>query len=145
MDLAAVGVQVGIALVPLGAAFFAYRASTDANKKTVESARITAERQAEMEHKKVDSEAFERAKTIYDSGIQLLERQLILVQSKFEQLNEAATEERGTFMHRIHLLQKQIEALESTVVMLRRQLIEAGISPAPHAVGPPDAQPAAES
>jgi len=125
-DLATIIVQGAIGIVPLGAAWFAYRASTDANKRTAE----TADRQATLEVSKVDSEAFERARTIYDSGISLLERQLTRVQTQFEQLSDDSAEERDGLMHRIRLMQGQIEALEGTVVLLRRQLIEAGICPA---------------
>lgn len=144
VDLATVAVQIAVGAVPLGAAWFAYRASTDANRKTAEAARASAERQAEMERNKVDSEAFERAKTIYDSGISLLERQLVRVQTQFEQLNDAAAHERSTFMERIRSMQVQIELLESTVVALRRQLIDAGIAPPPRDVAPPSHLPSRE-
>lgn len=141
VDLATITVQLAVGAVPMGAAWFAYRASTDANRKSAEAARVAAERQAEAERNKVDSEAFERAKTIYDSGITLLERQLLRVQSQFDQLNDAANDERTTFMARIHSMQTQIELLESTVVLLRRQLIDAGIAPPPRDVGMPSPLP----
>ncbi|MCG5214532.1 hypothetical protein [Streptosporangium sp. KLBMP 9127] len=126
-ELATILVQASIGVVPLGAAWFAYKASTDANRRTAE----TAERQTALEKSKVDSEAFERARDIYDSGIELLERQLARVQGQFDQLNEEAEEERDTLMARIRLMQHQIEDLETTVATLRRQLIEIGVSPAP--------------
>lgn len=125
-DLASIAVQTAIGIVPLGAAWFAYRASTDANRRTAQ----TAERQALLELSKVDSEAFERARVIYDSGISLLERQLARVQSQFDQLTNDSAAERDTLRRRIRAMQAQIEGLEATVVMLRRQLIEAGIPPA---------------
>ncbi|MFG1942204.1 hypothetical protein [Nonomuraea sp. NPDC048826] len=125
-DLATIAVQTAVGIVPLGAAWFAYRASTDANRRTAE----TAERQALLELSKVDSEAFERARAIYDSGISLLERQLARVQTQFDQLSADSAAERDGLQRRIRTMQAQIEGLESTVVLLRRQLIEAGIAPA---------------
>ena len=103
-------VQVSIGLVPLGVAWFAYRSATDANRKTVEAAQLAAERQAQLERSKVDVEAFARAKSIYEDGLVQLERQLARSQS-------------------------QIEILEKAVVLLRSQLIEAGISPDPRTAG----------
>lgn len=103
-------VQLAIGAVPLGVAWFAFRSATDANRKTVESAQLAAERQAQLERSKVDVEAFARAKVIYENGLAQLERQLARSQS-------------------------QIDVLEKAVVLLRSQLIEAGISPDPRTAG----------
>lgn len=88
-------IQIGIGSVPLGVAYLAYRSATDANK-----------RNAAMEDRKVDQAAYDRAQTIYEKGMQQLERQL----------------ERA---------QRQISGLEESVLVLRSQLIQAGIPPDP--------------
>jgi predicted RNase H-like nuclease (RuvC/YqgF family) len=142
-DLATLASQVVIGSVPLGAAWFAYRQSTQANRRNAEEVRRNRERQEEIDRTKVDSEAFERAKALYDSGIALLERQLARVQEQFNQLDDDAAEERDVLMRRIRNLQTQVDALELTVVTLRRQLIDADIAPVsrsgePGLARPPD-------
>jgi septal ring factor EnvC (AmiA/AmiB activator) len=139
-------IQLGVGVVPLGVAYLAFRSATDANKKTQQTALLQAERQAEFERSKVDAEAFTRAKTIYEDALTQMERQLGRVQSQAAQLGgELADEQSGSSAMRdqIRRLQAQIRALERTVVAMRGQLVEAGLSPAPisdttgpHPMGP---------
>lgn len=125
-------VQVGIAAVPLGVAYFAYRSATDANRKTQQTALSAAEHQAEIERTKVDAEAFARAKAIYEDALAQLERQLDRVQLQFDKINEQLAHEQDTsnsLRSQIRSLRTQLSTVERTVGVLRRQLIDAGLNP----------------
>ncbi|NUP03844.1 MAG: hypothetical protein HOV96_37635 [Nonomuraea sp.] len=140
-------IQVGVGVVPLGVAYLAFRSATDASKKTHQTALLQAEHQAEVERSKVDAEAFIRAKTIYEDALAQMEKQMTRVQSQAAQLGaELAGEQSGSIAMRdqIRRLQAQIRALDRTVGALRRQVVEAGMSPVPpseltgpHPLGPP--------
>ncbi|MGW0807144.1 hypothetical protein [Nonomuraea sp. NPDC002799] len=133
--------QISVGAVPLGVAYLAFRSATDANKKTQQTALLQAERQAELEHSKVDAEAFLRAKTIYEDALSQLEKQLARMQGQSDQVTAdlASEQSSATAMRdQIRRLQAQIRALERTVVALRAQLVSAGLAPAPvsEATGP---------
>lgn len=143
-DYTALLVQIAIGAVPLGVAWFAYKSATDANKKTAEAAALAAERQAEIERSKVDAEAFNRAKAIYEDALAQLERQLDRVQVQFERLNEQLAKEQDSsfaMRNQIRTLQAQIALLERTVSALRTQLIHAGITPNAPAGREPEGKP----
>lgn len=126
-------VQIAIGAVPIGVAYFAYRSATDANRRTQEAAVLAAERQAELERNKVDAEAFQRARQIYEDALASLEKQLDRVQSQADRLSEQLAREQDSsnaMRDQVRALQGQIAVLERTVSTLRRQLISAGVTPA---------------
>src|ERR1044072_1692728 len=68
------------------------------------------------ESKKVDAAAYERAKSLYESGIQSLEEQL-------QHMRDQLAEERNLHCK----LRQQINSLERILAKMRRQLLLAGI------------------
>lgn len=140
-DLTTLLVQIAIGAVPLGVAFFAYKSATDANRRTQETAATAAERQAELERTKVDAEAFQRAKAIYEDALAQLEKQLDRMQRQFDTLNEQLAKEKDTsnaLRAQIHSLQTQMQMLERTVAAYRRSLITAGLQPPTEPSTPPN-------
>lgn len=93
------------ALGAVAAAWFAYRQS-------VKVARISHD----VDLRKVEAEAYERAKALYESGITQMEEQLA-------RMREQLKEEQGISA----ALRKQINELESTVSRMRQQIIQAGL------------------
>lgn len=96
-------------------AFFAYRQSIKATEKTARTAALA-----------IEAGAFERARSMYEAGIQQLEAQVGRLRVDF------ATEQDVS-----NRLKVQVIELENTVARLRRQLINAGIELAPPLVYPP--------
>ncbi|MEV8634285.1 hypothetical protein AB0395_21780 [Streptosporangium sp. NPDC051023] len=140
-------IQAAIGAVPLGVAYLAYRSSTDANRRSQETAQAAAERQAAMERTKVDSEAFERARVIYEDALSQLEKQLDRLQSQFDRVNEQLSREQdasNTMRVEVWGLRTNVATLERLVATLRRQLIAHGLIPeATH--GPDSTTPAIDS
>ncbi|MEU1727304.1 hypothetical protein ACNF49_03925 [Actinomadura sp. ATCC 39365] len=127
-------VQLGVGIVPLGVAYLAFRSATDASKKSQQSALLQVEHQAEVERSKVDAEAFIRAKTIYEDALAQMEKQMTRMQGQASQLGAELVNEQSSSVamrDQIRRLQAQIRALERTVLVLRSQLVDAGLSPAP--------------
>jgi septal ring factor EnvC (AmiA/AmiB activator) len=88
-----------------GAAYLSYRQST----------RASAENR-QVEFQRVDAAAYERAKSLYESGISQLEEQLARLRVQVNQERVISNN-----------LRQQVNDLERTVARLRRQLIAAGI------------------
>ncbi len=141
MSLADVAVQVAIGAVPLGVAYFAFRSATDANRRTQETAQKNAAANAEIEKTKVDAEAYERAKTIYQDALRELEKQLDRLTAQFDRINEQLAREQDTsnsLRTQIRTLQGQVVSLERFAATLRRQMVAAGLSPVLGAEGTPE-------
>lgn len=92
-------------LLGFGAAFLAYRQSSRADNAATR-----------VENLRVDAEAYQRAKTLYEAGIRQLEDQLARLQTQLNQERDLS-----------NALRVQINALEDTVAKLRRQLILSGV------------------
>jgi chromosome segregation ATPase len=69
-----------------------------------------------VEAAKVDAAAYERARALYESGIQQLEEQLTRLRTQVNEERDVSNQ-----------LRNQVNALEETVARLRRQMILAGI------------------
>jgi septal ring factor EnvC (AmiA/AmiB activator) len=122
-----------LGLVPLAVAWVAYRQAVKANKVTAEQADRQARRQAALERSKVDSEAYNRAKEIYEAALQQLEKQLDRMQAQADRLTEQLAREQDTshtLRAQVSTLQQQMRDMERTVAALRRQLLDAGVRPA---------------
>jgi len=78
--------------------------------------RKTAQEVAKLEHNKVDSEAYERAKVIFQASIDELEERIGRLK---EELKETRNEK--------HLLRVRVEELEAVVNALKVKLQIAGI------------------
>lgn len=134
VDAASVLVQIIIGAVPLGVAYLSYRAASDANRRTEAAALAAAEQQAQLERTKVDAEAFSRAKSIYEDALEKLQAQLDRVNEQSHKIADELIEEQNASLalrSQVRTLRDQIIRLERTVALLRRQLIEAGVNPAP--------------
>jgi chromosome segregation ATPase len=126
--------QMLLGLVPIAVALVAYRQAVRANTVTAQQAERQAERQAALERTKVDSEAYARAKQIYEAALESLEKQLDRVQAQFDRLTEQLAREQdtsNTLRVQLTTLQHQVREMERTVTVLRRQLIDAGLTPVP--------------
>ncbi|MBO2461659.1 hypothetical protein [Actinomadura violacea] len=127
-------VQAGLGLVPIVVAVVAYRQAVAANRITAQQAERAAARQAALERSKVDAEAYNRAKTIYEAALVQLERQIDRLQGQSDRLGEQLAREQdtsNTLRSQVQTMNAQIRELERTVAGLRRQLIEAGVRPVP--------------
>lgn len=103
------------AVFSLGGAYLAYRQSVKATEKTARTAAL-----------QIEAGAFERARSMYEAGIQQLESQVGRLRIDF-----AAEQDTS------HKLRVQVIELENTLARLRRQLIHAGIELAPPAAASP--------
>lgn len=90
------------AVVGFPAVWLTYRQATNARKSA-----------AQIESRKVDAEAYERAQQLMESGIAQLQSQLTRVQAE---LLERDAE--------VHLLRTRVRELEDLVYSLRRQVSE---------------------
>ena len=97
------------ALPGLCAAYFAYKQSTKAAEATSKNQVL-----------KVEAGAYERARKLYEDGIRQLEEQV-------QRLRQQLTDERDVS----DKMRNRINAMEETIAMLRRQLINAGVELAP--------------
>jgi chromosome segregation ATPase len=122
----AIMVQLLIGAVPIAVAFFAYQSATRANRITAEATERNAMRSAELERTKVDAEAYDRAKNIYEAALEQLRRQLERVQSQFDREQDIG----DGLRNQVFTSQQRILTLERTVAELRNQLVTAGIPPA---------------
>lgn len=102
-------------VVSLGGAWLAYRQSVKATEKTARTAAL-----------QIEAGAFERARAMYEAGIQQLEAQVGRLRVDF------ASEQDIT-----NRLRVQVIELENTLARLRRQMINAGIELAPQLPSPP--------
>lgn len=127
------------------------RASVKANKVTAESAERVAEQAAAADRAKVESEAFARAKEIYDHAINELREELERVrtqhertQEQLDKISEKLLSERNAsqgMRDQLHQAQREmaemssrIEYMERMIVNLRQQIITAGLEPAEHII-----------
>lgn len=101
-------VQAMISLVPILAAYFAYRQATAANRRTTESTERIAIQSATLEREKVDATAYERARGIYESTLDQLKEELQRVRTELR-------EERD----RNSVLQGRVGTLEQAIRDLR--------------------------
>jgi TolA-binding protein len=101
----------------LGAAYLAYRQATS-----------VARTQAQAEVRKVDAAAYERAKALYESGIQQLEEQVQRLRAEVDSYRGRATIAEDASSR----LNARVAELEITISRMRRQLILAGVEPADH-------------
>lgn len=76
MNIQQLIIQAMISIVPMMAAYFAYRQATRANQRTVESTERIAVQNATLERDKVDALAYERARGIYESSLTQLRSDL---------------------------------------------------------------------
>lgn len=120
-------VQVLLGLVPIAVALVAYRQAVHANRITAEQADRQNRRQAELERTKVDSEAYNRAKQIYEAALDSLEKQLARITDQLAREQDTSAGLRV----QVHTLQGQVRELERTVMHLRQRLISAGLNPTP--------------
>jgi len=99
------------ALIP---AFFTYRQSVRASTKMLKEA---AEQQRE-EGRKVEAEAYARAKKIYEDGFKLLEEQVAGLRFQLDTERDVSTE-----------MRRRVAKLEESLSRLRQQMLLAGIEP----------------
>jgi TolA-binding protein len=104
------------ALLAFAASYLGYRQATRAART---NAKIEAER--------VDAAAYERAKGLYEAGIEQLEEQLSRLREEIESWRGRTTMAEHAAAH----LQGRVAELELTIARMRRQLILAGVEPAP--------------
>ncbi|MFI7630284.1 hypothetical protein [Microbispora rosea] len=136
----------------LGAAVtgtLAYRSSVRTNKTSTEAQERMAEQSATIERAKVVADAFEAAKQIYDHAISELREELDRVRAQHEKaleqldrLSEKLQAERGTTQEvrdELHRTQREMgemrtrmQHMDRVITLLRRQLIEAGLTPSEH-------------
>lgn len=98
------------------AGFFTYRASTTAARTSLEVKQVEMDAVAAAKRSEVEAAAFERARSIYESGIARMEQEI-------QQLRAQMNEERDVS----NQLRSRVNSLEDTVAWMRRQLIIAGI------------------
>jgi len=117
--------QVAIGTVPIGVAAFAYIQATKANRITAAATERIASRNAKLERSKVDAEAYNRAREIYEAALHQLERQLERIQEQFEVLSTQLAHEQDTsrtLRLQVDELRAQITVFEHTVGELRARL-----------------------
>jgi septal ring factor EnvC (AmiA/AmiB activator) len=83
---------------------------------TYRSASSAAHAAVQVKNVEVDAAAYNRARELYESGIKQLEEQLQRIRSDLAQERDVSNS-----------LRNQINQLEDTVAMMRRQLLLAGI------------------
>lgn len=100
-------VQLAIGTVPFAVAILAFRQATRATASA-----------AEIERNKVDSQAYARAKTIYEDALKQLERDLARERETSNVLRSDLTTVQG-----------RVSELERRDTQIRRKLAAAGIDP----------------
>lgn len=127
----------------------AYRSSVRTNKTSTEAQERMSEQSATIERARVVAEAFEQAKTIYDHAISELREELDRVRAQHERAQEqldrlgeklqterGANEEIRLELHRTQSemseMRTRMTTMDRLISSLRRQLIEAGLTPTEH-------------
>src|SRR5690606_25450351 len=87
-DTVAIGVAVLALISAAVTGIIAGRASVAANRVTAQSAERVAEQAAAAERARVESEAFGRAKEIYDHAISELREELARIRDQYERTQE---------------------------------------------------------
>ncbi|MER7361955.1 hypothetical protein [Nonomuraea wenchangensis] len=125
------------------------RASVKANKVTAQSAERVAEQNAAAERARVESEAFARAKEIYDHAIGELREELVRIRAQYERTQEqldkisdkllserTASQELRDQLHRAQRemgeMSSRIAYMERMISNLRQQIVTAGLEPVEH-------------
>lgn len=143
---------IGAALALIGTVVMgivAGRASVKANRVTAQSAERVAEQNAAAERARVESEAFSRAREIYDHAITELREELDRIRTQYERtqeqldkisdkLSQERTSSQGV-RDELHRAQREmtemssrIEYMERVIANLRQQILTAGLEPAEH-------------
>jgi septal ring factor EnvC (AmiA/AmiB activator) len=114
------------------AAWFAYRASSNANAQTEETNRIAAT--------KVDAEAYSRSQAFYEKLLTEADKHIDRLRSQVERLNDEldrvgaqAAQERdvaNALRDQVRSLTRQVGAMEGTLAEMRRQMNEGRPHPA---------------
>lgn len=129
-----------------GTGVLAYRSSVRTNKTTTAAQERMAEQTATLERARVVAEAFEAAKAIYDHAISELREELDRVraqheraQEQLDRLSKKLQTERGAnqdIRDELHRTQREMTEMRTrmthmdrVITTLRRQLIEAGLTP----------------
>lgn len=128
MDATAVTVAALAGVPALAAAWYTYRASTRAATAQAEAARMATN----LESRKVDQEAYDRAQAIYEKALAEAEKQAERMQKQVDQmrgqvdrLNEQLAKEQdvsNSLRNQVRTLQVSVDSMESTMVQLRAQL-----------------------
>ncbi len=122
------------------------RASVKANRVTTQSAERIAEQAAATERARVESEAFSRAKEIYDHAITELREELDRIRTQYERTQEQldkiseklllernSSQEVRDQLHRaqreMNEMSSRIEYMERVIAHLRQQMLTAGLNP----------------
>ncbi|MBO4272373.1 hypothetical protein [Microbispora triticiradicis] len=96
----------------------------------------SANRSTKVEESKVDAEAYQRAKAVYESALDTMEEQLKQVRERLDVVTNQLTQEQDASIalrRQVRDLQTQLAAMEQTVADLRIQLSKAGIQMPGHA------------
>ncbi|MGW4663166.1 hypothetical protein [Streptosporangium sandarakinum] len=145
---------MGAALALIGTVLggiVAGRAAVKANRVTAQSAERVAEQNAAAERARVESEAFSRAREIYDHAITELREELERVRTQYERTQEqldkisekllterSSSQEVRDQLHQaqreMHEMSSRIEYMERVIAHLRKQIITAGLDPAEHII-----------
>lgn len=152
-------VAIGVAVLALLSAavtgIVAGRASVAANKVTAQSAERIAQQNADAERARVESEAFARAKEIYDHAISELREELERIRAQYERTQEqldkisdkllterTASQELRDQLHQaqreMREMSSRIAYMERTIGNLLQQIVTAGLEPVeryPHGGG----------
>ncbi|MEV7013258.1 hypothetical protein [Streptosporangium sp. NPDC051022] len=127
------------------------RASVKANKVTAQSNERVAEQAAAAERARVESEAFGRAKEIYDHAITELREELERIRTQYERTQEqvdmisqkllaerTSSQEVRDQLYRaqreLNEMSSRIAYMERVITNLRQQLLAAGLEPAEHII-----------
>lgn len=119
--------QVATLLVALVPAWLAYRSARSAENTRQESAKHGAE----LESRKVDADAYERAKGIYEHALTRLEAELRRLQQRYDEVSVQLDHEQDVsakLRSQVDAMQVELNALRRTVAELRRNQ-QAGAHP----------------
>lgn len=147
----AIVVAVAALIGAIATGVLAGRASNKANRVTVQSNERVAEQAAATDRAKVESEAFSRAKEIYDHAITELREELDRIRTQYERTQEQLDKisdklltERNSSQEvrdQLHKAQREltemssrIEYMERVIGNLRQQIVTAGLTPAEHII-----------
>jgi septal ring factor EnvC (AmiA/AmiB activator) len=115
--------DIGSWLPSIITAFLAFAASYLGYRQATRAARTNAKIEAE----KVDAAAYERAKGLYEAGIEQLEEQLHRLREEIDAWRGRTTMAEDAAAR----LQSRVSELELTIARMRRQLILAGVETLP--------------
>lgn len=103
--------QVAAAVVPIGVAIASGWMAVKAN-------RVNAAAQAGVEQAKVDAQAYDRAKGLYESMLEISDKRMDQVEKRCQQLER-----------QVDQMQRENDRLEREVETLRARLVAAGLEP----------------